>query len=95
MKGYDNLVVAFFLCSNFVLTFSREVFAMKEKIKRLVENVNEYYEQEDRLAEKNSAYSLLVTLPRIFWAVFSGLGVAFILFGMLVSFMGYVWFSVS
>ena len=68
---------------------------MKEKIKRLFESVNEYYEREDRLAEQNSAYSLLVSLPRIFWAVFSGLGIAFILIGMLVSFMGYVWFSVS
>lgn len=68
---------------------------MKEKIKRLFESVNEYYEREDRLAEQNSAYSLLVSLPRIFWAVFSGLGVAFILIDMLVSFMGYVWFSVS
>ena len=68
---------------------------MKEKIKRLIESVNEYYEREDRLAEQNSAYSLLVLLPRIFWAVFSGLGVAFILISMLVSFMGYVWFSVS
>lgn len=68
---------------------------MKEKIKRLFESVNEYYEREDRLAEQNSAYSLLVSLPRIFWAVFSGLGVAFILISMLVSFMGYAWFSVS
>ena len=68
---------------------------MKEKIKRLFESVNEYYEREDRLAEQNSAYSLLVSLPRIFLAVFSGLGVAFILIDMLVLFMGYVWFSVS
>lgn len=68
---------------------------MKEKIKRLIASVNDYYGQEDKLAEQNSAYSLLVALPRIFWAVFSGLGVAFILFGMLASFIGYVWFSVS
>ena len=68
---------------------------MKEKIKRSIASVNDYYEQEDKLAEQNSAYSLLVALPRIFWAVFSGLGVAFILFGMLASFIGYVWFSVS
>lgn len=68
---------------------------MKEKIKRLIESVNEYYEREDRLAEQNSAYSLLVSLPRIFWAVFSGLGVAVVVFELLVSLMGYVWFSVS
>ena len=68
---------------------------MKEKIKRLIESVNEYYEREDRLAEQNSAYSLLVSLPRIFWAVFSGLGVAIFVFGLLVAFMGYIWFSVS
>lgn len=68
---------------------------MKEKIKGLIESVNEYYEREDRLAEQNSAYSLLVSLPRIFWAVFSGLGVAVIFFELLVAFVGYVWFSVS
>lgn len=68
---------------------------MKEKIKKIIESVNDFYEQEDKLAEQNSAYSLLVSLPRLFWAVFCGLGVTFILMGALATFIGCIWYYVS
>lgn len=68
---------------------------MREKIKRVLDKINEFYEQEDILAERNSSFSLLVALPRIFWSVFCGLGVLLLFLSVFVTLVGYVWFSVS